>query len=60
MLLKMSLKNFKSFKNAVTLDMVSSTKVRSLQEHVVRFDEMKVLRNAVIYGANASGKSILY
>ena len=55
MLLKKSLKNFKSFKNAVTLDLVSSTKVRALQEHVVRFDEMKVLRNAVIYGANASG-----
>lgn len=60
MLLKMSLKNYKSFKNAVTLDLVSSTKVRALHEHVVRFNEMKVLRNAVIYGANASGKSNLY
>ena len=57
MLLKMSLKNFKSFKNAITLDLVSSTKVRALPSHVVRFGEMKVLRNAVIYGANASGIS---
>lgn len=60
MLLKMSLKNFKSFKNAVTIDLVSSTKVRALPSHVVRFGEMKVLRNAVIYGANASGKSNLH
>lgn len=60
MLLKMSLKNFKSFKNAVTLDLVSSTKVRSLPDHVVKFGEMKVLRNAVVYGANASGKSNLH
>ena len=60
MLLKISVKNFKSFKNTVTLDLVSSTKVRSFEGHVVRFGDMKVLRNAVIYGANASGKSNLH
>lgn len=60
MLLKVSAANFKSFNEAVTLDLVSSTKVRSLASHVVSLGEMKILRNAAIYGANASGKTNLY
>ena len=60
MLLQFSFQNFRSFKDAVTLDLVSSTKVQSLPDHVVRFRDMKVLKGAVVYGANASGKSNLF
>ncbi|MCP0887132.1 ATP-binding protein [Ligilactobacillus sp. WILCCON 0076] len=57
MLHQFTFKNFKSFKNEVTLDLLAS----SIKEHpsdVVNdiFDE-KVLKVAAIYGANASGKS---
>ena len=59
-LLKMSVSNFKSFDGVATLDLVSSTKVRKLATHVVSFGDVKVLRNAAVYGANASGKSNLW
>ena len=60
MLLKFSVQNFRSFQDTVTLDLVSSTKIRSLDSHIHKYGSLKVLRNAVIYGANASGKSNLY
>ena len=60
MLLKFSLKSFRSFKDAVTLDLVSSSKIKALPGHVSRFGRMKVLKNAAIYGANAAGKSNLH
>lgn len=60
MLLKFSVQNFRSFKDAVTLDLVSSSKIQSLPEHVSRFGHLKVLKNAAIYGANAAGKSNLH
>lgn len=62
MLIRFSFKNFKSVGlEPVTLEMVSSAKVRRLQEHVCASSkEAKILRNAVIYGGNAAGKSSLY
>lgn len=61
MLIRFSCKNFRSIgENPITLDMVSSTKTRKLSSHVCSSsDSPKILRNAVIYGANASGKSNL-
>lgn len=59
MLLKFSVKNFLSFHDAVTLDMVSSSKIRANESHVLKLDGVSVLRNAAIYGANAAGKSNL-
>lgn len=60
MLLQFSCQNYRSFKDAVTLDLISSTKVQSLPGHMVRFKDLKILRTAVVYGANASGKSNLF
>lgn len=60
MLLKMSVSNFRSFDGAATLDLVSSSKVRKLSNHVISANGLKVLRNAAVYGANASGKSNLW
>lgn len=62
MLIRFSFKNFKSVGlEPVTLEMVSSAKVRKLKGHVCASSkEAKILRNAVIYGGNAAGKSTLY
>lgn len=59
MLIRFSFKNFKSIgAEPLTLEMVSSTKVRTHKHHVcVSSESAKVLRNAVIYGGNAAGKS---
>lgn len=59
MLIRFSCKNFRSIgKDPITLEMVSSTKERRLPSHICKSsDGPKILRNAVIYGANASGKS---
>lgn len=60
MLLKMSVSNFRSFDGVATLDLVSSSKVRKLPTHTISVNGLKVLRNAAVYGANASGKSNLW
>lgn len=57
MLHQFTFKNFKSFKEETTLDLLAS----SIKEHphdvVTDVMEEKVLKVAAIYGANASGKS---
>ena len=59
MLIRFSFKNFKSIgAKPLTLEMVSSAKVRAHKNHVCASSKSaKVLRNAVIYGGNAAGKS---
>lgn len=56
MLIQFNFSNYKSFRNETTLDL-SATKENELPYHVRRIKEEKVLPVAVIYGANASGKS---
>lgn len=57
MLYQFTFKNFKSFKNEVTINLLAS----SIKEHpsdvVADLAEEQVLKVAAIYGANASGKS---
>ena len=56
MLIQFSFKNFKSFKDEVTLDMTAS----SIKEHTDKLIENgneKYLKVTAIYGANACGKS---
>ena len=59
MLTKVTLENFKSFEYSTELSMISSTKIRSNAEHRMQIKNVRMLRHAVIYGANASGKSNL-
>ncbi len=60
MLVKIRLENFKSFDGETELTMVSSSKIRKLPDHCIVFPEgTKLLKNAVVYGANAAGKSNL-
>ena len=61
MLIRFSFKNYKSVGlEPLTLEMVSSAKVRTLKSHVCPSSKkVKVLRNAVVYGGNAAGKTTL-
>jgi len=57
MLHQFTFKNFKSFKEETTLDMLASSIKEHPQDVVTDVMEEKVLKVAAIYGANASGKS---
>jgi AAA15 family ATPase/GTPase len=61
MLVQFSIKNFKTFKDKVTLSMVASNYDRSDLEDNNVFEienyPHRLLKSAVIYGANASGKT---
>lgn len=59
MLIRISVDNFRSFDQQTELTMVSSSKIQSLEEHKIRIRSTVLLKNAVVYGANASGKSNL-
>lgn len=60
MLIKFSVENFLSFADKQTLDL---TAIKTLKERLIEntfsVNEEKLLKSAVIYGANASGKSNL-
>jgi len=58
MLKKFIVENFSSFQTENTLDLTAGqTEVNS--EHIVKFHKVKILKSAILYGANASGKSNL-
>ena len=59
MLIQFNFKNFKSFRDEVSLDL-SATKITEHGDHVVEIANDKLLKVAAIYGANASGKSNVY
>nr|MBR4280898.1 AAA family ATPase [Clostridia bacterium] len=59
MLIKVSVENFKSFDQLTELTMVSSSKIQSFEDHKIKIKGTTLLKNAVVYGANASGKSNL-
>jgi AAA15 family ATPase/GTPase len=60
MLINFTCGNFLSFKEEKTLSMLTATPVKEFQdENVFEADRYKLLKSAVIYGANASGKSNL-
>jgi len=59
MLIRLSVENFKSFDQKEELSMVSSGKIQKNKDHRVKIKQTNLLKNAVIYGANASGKSNL-
>lgn len=58
MLLNFAFSNFRSFKETANLSMVAGSQ-RSLDSILIRKKGLRVLPSAVIYGANASGKSNL-
>lgn len=59
MLVKVSVENFKSFDQQEELSMISSSKMQDNKNHRIKIKQTNLLKNAVVYGANASGKSNL-
>jgi len=60
MLVQFSVGNFLSFKDIVTFSMVASARKEHSETNLfVAKDKLKLLKSAVVYGANASGKSNL-
>ena len=58
MLKKFIVENFSSFQIENTLDLTAGqTEVNP--NHIVKFNKVKILKSAILYGANASGKSNL-
>lgn len=59
MLIQFTVGNFLSFREKATLTMVKSA-IHDLPENVIKIeDDFELLKSAVVYGANASGKSNL-
>ncbi len=59
MLIKVTVENFKSFSEQTEMTMISSTKIQKGTDHRVKIKSTNILKYAVIYGANAAGKSNL-
>ena len=60
MLLEFSFKNFKSYREETCLDLSASRGLKKKDFHVRNIGSEKILPCAVIFGANASGKSNVY
>lgn len=60
MLIQFSVGNFLSFKDIVTFSLVASARKEHSETNLfIAKDKLKLLKSAVVYGANASGKSNL-
>src|SRR5947207_10109175 len=59
MLVDFTVANYRSFKEEVTLSLEAGTIREREKENVLSVRERRLLKGAVIYGANASGKSNL-
>ena len=60
MLVEFSVGNYLSFKNVVTFSLVASGIKEHKDTHLFETKKLKLLKSAVVYGANASGKSNLF
>ncbi|UCH94028.1 MAG: ATP-binding protein [Candidatus Aminicenantes bacterium] len=61
MLIEFKVGNFRSFKDIVTLSMVASSDKEHMETNTIKVDDkLRLLKSAVLYGANASGKSNLF
>lgn len=57
MLIQVNVQNFKSFNESNSLNMIASNKLRTQKDKLYESVDITLLKSAVIYGANASGKS---
>ena len=58
MLKRYTVENFSSFQSKNHLDLTAG-RTEENSEHIISFNKVKLLKSAVLYGANASGKSNL-
>lgn len=60
MLISLAVKNFLSFKNQVELNLVASNRITESKGNLITLDdETQLLKSAVVFGPNASGKTNL-
>lgn len=59
MLLRFSTENFRSFKNRAVLSLAPNNRLEKFTNHIFDMSNVRILKAAFIYGANASGKSNL-
>lgn len=60
MLVRFQLENYLSYNERVELSLVAgNVRQKSMKTHEVEVNKMRILKTAVLYGANASGKSNL-
>jgi AAA15 family ATPase/GTPase len=59
MLVEFSVANYLSFRDKVTLSMVATRKREHTEANTIQTKDLRLVKTAVIYGANASGKSNL-
>ena len=59
MLIEFNVTNFLSFKNRATFSMMASNDDTLAETNVIESGKHRLVRSAVVYGANASGKSNL-
>lgn len=57
MLIQFTVKNFKSIKDTVTLDMQAVSGIKEHRDHILELGDDGFLPIAIIYGSNGSGKS---
>ncbi|MFT5832634.1 MAG: AAA15 family ATPase/GTPase, partial [Cognaticolwellia sp.] len=57
MILEFSVTNYKSFKDKTTFSMVADSSDKTQEQNCFEIGKTTLLKSAVIYGANASGKS---
>jgi hypothetical protein len=60
MLIKISVENFKSFDQKEELSMISSSKMQGNKNHRLQIKQTKLLKNAVVYGANAKRDASIF
>ena len=59
MLLQFTIKNYKVFGDEIKLNMIASADNKMANDNIIELPKfgLRVLKSAVMYGANASGKS---
>jgi uncharacterized protein len=57
MLIEFSVENYLSIKERVTFSLMASNDDALVESNVITADKLRLLRSAILYGANASGKS---
>lgn len=60
MLVQFTFNNYRCFKSETTLSLIASDRIKHSADSVVRYNDYAVLKSAVVYGANASGKTKLF
>ena len=60
MLIEFTVENFRSFKEKQTFSLLASKDKDLIEQNSFKINKYDLLKTAIVYGANASGKSTLF